>query len=58
MKYTIGQFKLVKHSPSLPMTSREKAQLRANLYSLAHDITGGILLAALTVALAFLFSVK
>ena len=40
------------------MTSREKAQFRASLYAIAHDITGGILLAALTVALAFLFSVK
>jgi hypothetical protein len=40
------------------MTKREKAQFRANLYSLAHDIAGGILLAGLIVALAFLFSVK
>lgn len=40
------------------MTKREKAQIRANLYALAHDIFGGILLAALTVGLAFLFSVK
>lgn len=40
------------------MTSRERAQLRANLYALAHDLIGGILLAGLTVGLAFLFSVK
>lgn len=40
------------------MTKREKAQIRASLYALAHDLFGGILLAGLTVALAFLFSVK
>lgn len=40
------------------MTSRERAQIRASIYSIAHDIAGGLLLAALTVALAFLFSVK
>lgn len=40
------------------MTKREKAQIRASLYALAHDLLGGLLLAALTVALAFLFSVK
>lgn len=40
------------------MTHREKAQLRAFIYALSHDIFGGILLAGLTVALAFLFSVK
>lgn len=40
------------------MTKRERAQLRASLYALAHDITGGFLLAALIVALAFLLSVK
>lgn len=40
------------------MTKRERAKLRASLYSLAHDTFGGLLLAGLTVALAFLFSVK
>lgn len=40
------------------MTKRERAKIRASLYSLAHDLLGGILLAALIVALAFLFSVK
>lgn len=40
------------------MTHRERAKLRASLYAIFHDIAGGILLAGLTVALAFLFSVK
>lgn len=40
------------------MTKREKAQIRASLYAIAHDLFGGLLLAALIVALAFLFSVK
>lgn len=40
------------------MTSRERAKIRASLYSLAHDIAGGLLLAGLIVGLAFLFSVK
>ena len=40
------------------MTHRERAKLRASLYAIVHDLLGGILLAALTVALAFLFSVK
>lgn len=40
------------------MTKREKAQLRASLYSIVHDLIGGLMLAALIVALAFLFSVK
>lgn len=40
------------------MTKREKAQLRASLYALVHDISGGLLLAGLIVGLAFLFSVK
>lgn len=40
------------------MTSRERAKLRASLYALVHDLFGGILLAVLTVALAFLFSIK
>lgn len=40
------------------MTKRERAKIRASLYSLAHDLLGGLLLAALIVALAFLFSVK
>lgn len=40
------------------MTKREKAQIRASLYSIAHDLFGGILLAGLIVGLAFLFSVK
>lgn len=43
---------------SSPMTSREKAQIRASLYAIVHDIFGGILLAGLTVALAFLLAVK
>ena len=42
----------------LMMTSREKAQFRASLYALAHDLFGGLLLAVLIVALAFLFSVR
>lgn len=40
------------------MTKRERAKLRASLYSIVHDIAGGILLAGLIVGLAFLFSVK
>lgn len=40
------------------MTKRERAKIHASLYSLARDIAGGLLLAALIVALAFLFSVK
>lgn len=40
------------------MTSRERAKIRASLYAIAHDLLGGILLAVLTVALAFLLSVK
>lgn len=40
------------------MTKRERAKLRASLYSIAHDLFGGLLLAALTVALAFLLAVK
>ncbi len=40
------------------MTKREKAQLRASLYSIAHDLLGGLLLAGLIVALAFLFSIR
>jgi hypothetical protein len=40
------------------MTRSQKHALRANLYALAHDLFGGILLAGLTVALAFLLAVK
>lgn len=40
------------------MTKRERAKIRASLYSLAHDLLGGLLLAGLTVALAFLLAVK
>lgn len=57
-KFTILQFKLVKPSPFHTMTHRKKAQLRASIYALSHDIAGGLLLAGLTVVLAFLFSVK
>jgi len=39
------------------MTKREKAQIRASIYALARDLFGGLLLAALIVALAFLFSI-
>ena len=44
--------------PSHAMTSREKAKIRASLYAIAHDLFGGLLLAVLIVALAFLFSVR
>ena len=40
------------------MTKRERAKLRASLYSLAHDIFGGLILAAIVVILSFLFAVR
>ena len=40
------------------MTRKERAQFRANLYALAHDLAGGILIAALVVLLSFLFAIR
>lgn len=39
------------------MTKREKAQLRAALYSLAHTIVGFLIMAALVLLLPFLFAI-
>jgi len=39
------------------MTKREKAQLRAALYSLLHTLAGFLIMAALVLLLPFLFAV-
>ncbi len=43
-------------NPSPKMTKREKAQLRAALYSLAHTVAGFLLMAALVLLLPFIFA--
>lgn len=40
------------------MTKREKAQIRAALYSLIHLIAGFIIMASLVLLLPFLFAIR
>lgn len=40
------------------MTKREKAQLRAALYSLARTIAGFIIMAVLVLLLPFIFAIR
>lgn len=45
-------------TPRPKMTKREKAQLLAALYSLAHLIAGFIIMSALVLILPFLFAIR